>query len=56
MASPAADGPEAHDGFERVHVELDWYDGPRGGLADVDGLPHYFQSVPGCEPDDEYLV
>ncbi|SBT39227.1 hypothetical protein [Micromonospora auratinigra] len=30
------------DGFERVHTELDWYDGPRAGLADVDGTPHYF--------------
>lgn len=33
------------DGFERVHVELDWYDGPRGGLADVGGVVHYFQAV-----------
>ncbi len=31
-------------GFERVHVELEWYDGPREGIADVGGLPHYFQS------------
>jgi hypothetical protein len=31
------------DGFERVHVELEWHDGPRAGLADVDGKPHYFQ-------------
>ncbi len=47
-------------GFEPVHVELDWYDGPRGGVADVGGLPHYFRAVhdynrPG-EPDDVYLV
>ncbi|WP_333740511.1 hypothetical protein [Streptomyces sp. IBSBF 2806] len=32
------------DGFEHVHVELEWYDGPRAGLADVDGKPYYFQS------------
>jgi hypothetical protein len=31
------------DGFERVHVESEWYDGPRAGLADVDGKPHYFE-------------
>jgi len=31
------------DGFERAHVELDWYDGPRAGVADIDGKPHYFQ-------------
>jgi hypothetical protein len=30
------------DGFERVHIELDWYDGPRHGLADVDGMARYF--------------
>ncbi len=32
------------DGFERVYVELDWYDGPRAGVADIDGVPHYFYS------------
>ena len=48
------------DAFETVYVELDWYDGPRAGLADVHGVPHYFRAVddyarPG-EPDDQYLV
>jgi hypothetical protein len=38
----------------------DWYDGPRGGLADIAGAPHYFRAVndyahPG-EPDDECFV
>ena|SRR3984957_18947142 len=56
MTTPAAGDPEAHDGFERVHIELDWWDGPRSGLADVDGAPCYFQSVDLCEPDDEFLV
>lgn len=50
----------ADDEFEAVHVELDWYDGPRAGLADVDGVPHYFRAVHGYagpgEPDDGYLV
>jgi hypothetical protein len=48
------------EGFEPVHVELDWYDGPRGGLADINGMPHYFRAVNDYsrhgEPDDEYLV
>jgi hypothetical protein len=47
-------------GFERVHVQLDWYDGPRGGLADVEGVAHYFRAVHDYhhadEPDDEYFV
>ena len=46
------------DGFERGYVELEWYDGPRAGLADVNGKSHYFA---GCDWDhagiaDEYLV
>lgn len=46
------------DGFERVYVELEWYDGPRAGLADVDGKPHYFQSDSYAHTDeaDEYRV
>jgi hypothetical protein len=35
----------SHDfGFERVYVELEWYDGPRAGIADVHGVPHRFSS------------
>jgi hypothetical protein len=53
-------GDRARARFERVYVELDWYDGPRSGLADVNGVPHYFQAVhddsrPGA-PDDVYHV
>ncbi|MET9587997.1 hypothetical protein ABZY10_33900 [Streptomyces sp. NPDC006539] len=46
------------DGFERVYVELEWYDGPRAGLADVEGKPHYFQGIDWDEADevDEYNV
>lgn len=48
------------DGFERVYVELDWYDGPRAGLADVEGVVHYFRAVHdynhGDEADDDYYV
>lgn len=32
------------DGFERVYCESEWYDGPRAGLADIDGKPHYFEN------------
>ncbi|GAB3147234.1 hypothetical protein GCM10027290_30210 [Micromonospora sonneratiae] len=46
--------------FEPVHVELDWYDGPQAGLADVDGVVHYFHTVHyavgDSEPDDDYYV
>ena len=31
------------DGFERAYTVLDWYDGPRKGLAVIDGVPHYFE-------------
>ena len=30
--------------FEIVHTVPDWYDGPRGGIADYNGTPHLFQS------------
>jgi hypothetical protein len=30
------------DAFERVHIELDWYDGPRERLVDIAGIAHYF--------------
>lgn len=39
------------DGFERVHVESEWYDGPRAGVADVGGEPHYFHGT-----DEEFEV
>jgi hypothetical protein len=47
-------------GFERVRALLDYYDGPRAGVADLAGTAHYFRAVhdypkPGV-PDDEYLV
>ena len=39
---------------ERVYVENEWYDGPRAGVADVNGLPHRFKSL-FDEKEDEYL-
>lgn len=39
-AMPTSDfGPPEH-----VYVENEWYDGPRAGIADVDGKPHRFVS------------
>jgi hypothetical protein len=39
---------------ERVYVENDWYDGPRSGVADINGIPHRFRSN-FDEQLDEYL-
>jgi hypothetical protein len=46
------------DGFERVHAELAWYDGPREGIADVEGVPHYFlnHDFDPSDTGDEYSV
>ena len=39
---------------EMVYVENEWYDGPRAGIADINGLPHRFKSL-FDEKEDEYL-
>ncbi|MEU4359138.1 hypothetical protein [Streptomyces virginiae] len=46
------------NGFERVYAELERYDGPHAGLADVDGVAHYFQGYDFDRLDDfdEYSV
>lgn len=46
------------DGFEPTYVDLEWYDGPRKGLALVDGVPHYYEGREYDRADeaDEYLV
>ena len=30
--------------MEKVHIEIEWYDGPRRGIADFNGAPHRFIS------------
>jgi len=30
--------------FEVVHTVTDYYDGPRGGIADLDGVPHLYEA------------
>ena len=39
--------------FERVIVELVWYDGERAGIANIDGVPHYFRTDDYIHPPDE---
>lgn len=39
---------------EHVYVENDWYDGPRAGIADVNGRAHRFVSQ-FDEAEDEYM-
>ena len=44
---------------ERVYVENDWYDGPRAGIADINGMPHRFKSLFDEEEDEDlgtYMV
>ncbi|MCA9038616.1 MAG: hypothetical protein KDA91_26010 [Planctomycetaceae bacterium] len=31
--------------FERVHTMTDYYDGPRGGIADYNGQPNIYEST-----------
>lgn len=46
------------DGFERAYSVLDWYDGPRQGLAVINGVPHYFEGWDHHPANvaDEYFV
>ena len=39
---------------ETVYVENEWYDGPRAGVSDINGVPHRFKSL-FDEKDDKYL-
>jgi hypothetical protein len=41
---------QEEEGFGKVHFETDYYDGPRAGVADFQGEPHYFE----C-PEDESI-
>jgi hypothetical protein len=38
---------------EHVYVENEWYDGPRAGVADINGSPSRFKSL-FDEKDDDY--
>ena len=39
--------------FERVYTVTDYYDGPRGGVADFGGVPHVYRSL-FLDPEDEW--
>jgi len=42
-------------GFETVYTMTDYYDGPRGGIADFRGVPHVYESTYadiGDKPDE----
>ena len=48
-----------HDGasapiseFQRVHTVLDYYDGPRSGVADFAGQPHFYRALFSEARDD----
>jgi hypothetical protein len=46
-------------GWDRVYTVNDYYDGPRLGIADVDGLPHIYESefdYSSDEYSDTYFV
>ncbi|HEY0427514.1 MAG TPA: hypothetical protein VGC76_06885 [Pyrinomonadaceae bacterium] len=30
--------------YEIVHTITDWYDGARAGIADLNGVPHYYEN------------
>lgn len=38
--------------FEIVHTVTDFYDGPRAGIADLNGSPHLYQAEWDTELDD----
>jgi hypothetical protein len=39
-------------GFETVHTMPDFYDGPRAGIANYEGVPHYYESQWNDRGDD----
>lgn len=39
-------------GYERVYAVWDLYDGVRTGIADLEGMPHYFASQLDESADD----
>jgi hypothetical protein len=53
VSEPDANGQEDSSAFEKVFVELEWYDGMRAGIANVQGVPHYFRTEDYIHPADE---
>lgn len=42
----------SESGYDIVHTITDWYDGARGGIADLNGRPHYYENHWDEENDD----
>lgn len=47
--------------FERVYTVYDFYDGPRAGFADFEGVPHAYRSIwrddlDDWDPDDRFAL
>lgn len=49
---PVSDAAEFIEA-EPVLVEFEWYDGPRAGIAEVEGIPSYFRTDDFASPPDE---
>jgi hypothetical protein len=53
LQEPDRNAQEDFGAFEKVLVELEWYDGMRAGIANVEGVPHYFRTEDYIHPADE---
>jgi hypothetical protein len=42
---PAKRSPKLRRGYERVFTVLEYYDGPRKGVAGYRGVPHFFDCI-----------
>jgi hypothetical protein len=44
--------PDSNEGFERVYTFADYFDGPRSGVADFEGRPHFYDCIFSREADN----
>ncbi|MFF8234844.1 hypothetical protein [Streptomyces caelestis] len=58
MAEPWNEQQLIADGFEQAYAVLEWHDGPRKGLAVINGVPHYFEGwdYDPADAADEHVV
>lgn len=49
---------ELMDGYEQVNFITDWWDGPKNGIAGLEGKLHYFERIFDQQADDwsEYFL
>jgi hypothetical protein len=43
---------QLNTGYEIVHTVTDYYDGPRQGIADYKGMPHFYECIFDTVTDD----